>query len=161
MVYTLTLTAALLGCPLETIDLPMREKLAVASRPVADGESPEVPADGRAAITAAVDACAAQHKWSADQRWEASGYAINTILRDEMARIATTRGVDPAKVEAAVRGMEKATRSPLESSKPEHVTALRIALTAQGIAMDDAPRANVSIALARAWMWLLFLTAES
>lgn len=157
----LTLGAALLGCPLEKIDPAGREVLAVSSRPVADGKTPPVPAEGREALTRAVDSCAKEHGWNTEQRWEANGYTLNIIMRDEMAKIATVRGVDPAKIETAIRSLPAGQRSPLEASQPATVAAVRAALTAQGIDMDAAPRANVATALARAWMWLLFLTAES
>lgn len=161
MLYALTLSAAMLGCPFDKLDVPTRQLLAVSARPVADGKRPPVPAQGRAALTEAVNACAAEHGWNADQKWEATSYTVNRILRDELAIIATARGVDPARVEAAVRALPAEKRSPLEASNPEMVAAMRAALVAEGVNMDDPSRANVATGLARAWSWLLFLTTPA
>jgi len=161
MLYVLTLGAAMLGCPYDKLDMPSRQLLAVSARPAADGENPAIPPTGRAAISEAVNACAAEHGWDADQKWEATSYTVNRILRDELATIATARGVDPVRVEAAVRALPAEKRSPLEASNPEMIAAMRGALVAEGVDMDDPPRANVATALAQAWAWLLFLTAPA
>lgn len=161
MLYVLTLGAAMLGCPYDKLDAPTRQLLAVSARPVADGKAPPIPTEARAAMTDAVNACAAEHGWNADQKWEATSYTVNRVLRDEMATIATARGVDPARVEAAVRGLPADKRSPLEAFNPDMMAEMRAALVAEGVDMDDPSRANVATALARAWAWLLFLTAPA
>lgn len=160
MLFAMALGAAL-TCPLDALPAQAREALAVSSRAAADGESPRVPVELRAEVAKAVEGCAAKHGWNADQKWEATGYAMNSILRDELAKIAVSRGVDPAKVEMAVRGMAAAQRSPFEASKPEVINAVRSAIAAQGVDLGAAPRSGVALALARAWLWLLFLSEES
>lgn len=160
ILLSLLASGAQIDCPLGEISDSARVALAISSRPAADGDSPPIPADARAEVGRAVDICAARHGWNRDQRWEATTFTLNSIARDELAKIATARGVDPAKVEAAVRALPAAKRSPLEPPESATAQGIRAALAAQGIDMADSARAGAAMALARAWSWLLFVTDE-